>query len=94
MHLHGHDEILVAKNGHAVPSVRETTQDVAPGDFFDIEFTANNPGNWIFHYHVPHHTANKMMPGYNGAPVGMTRVFHYEGYQSVPPQYFRFQGKG
>jgi len=94
MHLHGQDEILVAKNGHAVPPVRETTQDVAPGDFFDIEFTADNPGNWIFHCHVPHHTANKMMPGYNGAPVGMIRIFHYEGYRPVPPQYFSFQGNG
>lgn len=49
MHLHGQDEVLVAKNGHAVPPVRETTQTVSPGDFFDIEFRADNPGNWIFH---------------------------------------------
>ncbi len=88
MHLHGHDEVVVAKNGHAVPVTRETTQTVAPGDFFDIEFRANNPGNWIFHCHFPHHTSNGMAAGYNGAPVGMTRIFHYEGADPVPPEYF------
>lgn len=88
MHLHGHDEVVVAKNGHAVPVTTETTQSITPGDFFDIEFRANNPGNWIFHCHFPHHTANGMNGGYNGAPVGMTRIFHYEGADPIPPEYF------
>ncbi|MDQ2880911.1 MAG: multicopper oxidase domain-containing protein [Actinomycetota bacterium] len=88
MHLHGHDEILVAKNGHAVTPTRETTDTVGPGDFAMIEFTADNPGNWIFHCHFPHHTANAMTAGYNGAPVGMTRIFHYSDYAPVPTQYF------
>lgn len=88
MHLHGHDEVVVSKNGHAEPQVRETTQTVTPGDFYEIEFSANNPGNWIFHCHFPHHTANKMSSGFNGAPVGMTRIFHYNQYAPVPPQYF------
>jgi len=88
MHLHGHDEVVVSKNGHAVPQVRETIQTVNPGDFYELEFTANNPGSWIFHCHFPHHTANGMNSGYNGAPVGMTRIFHYQGAPDVPPQYF------
>lgn len=92
MHLHGHDEVLVSKNGHPVPTVTETTQNVAPGDFFEIEFTADNPGNWVFHCHVPHHTSNKMMDGFHGGPVGMTRVFHYEGAPPVPPGYFAYAG--
>lgn len=93
MHLHGHDEVLVAKNGHAVPQVRETTQDVAPGDFYEIEFKADNPGNWIFHCHVPHHTSNAKESGFEGAPVGMTRVFHYAGFKPVPPGYFSYAGQ-
>lgn len=93
MHLHGHDEVLVDKNGHAVPPEVETTQNVAPGDFFTIEFTADNPGNWIFHCHFPHHTGNAKQPGYNGAPVGMTRIFHYAGFAPVPGNYFTYQGK-
>ena len=93
MHLHGHDEVLVSKNGHAVPQVRETTQDVAPGDFYEIEFKADNPGNWIFHCHVPHHTSNAKEAGYEGGPVGMTRVFHYAGYKPVPRGYFTYTGQ-
>lgn len=88
MHLHGHDEIVVSKNGHAEPQVRETTQTVTPGDFYELDFNANNPGNWIFHCHFPHHTSNMMNAGYHGAPVGMTRIFHYAGSAPVPPQYF------
>jgi len=53
-----------------------------------------DPAARISHCHVPHHTANKMMPGYHGAPVGMRRIFHYEGYRPVPLQYFSFQGSG
>ena len=92
MHLHGHDEVLMSKNGHPVPPVTETTQNVAPGDFFEIEFTADNAGHWIFHCHAPHHTANKMLGGYHGAPVGMTRVFHYDGFAPVPPEYYSYSG--
>ena len=28
------------------------------------------------------------MDGYHGAPVGMTRIFHYKGFRPVPPGYF------
>ncbi|GAB3662209.1 cupredoxin domain-containing protein [Glycomyces tarimensis] len=88
MHMHGHDITLVAKNGHSVPPVRETTQNVGPGDFTMLEFRANNPGNWPFHCHFPHHTSNMRLSGYLGAPVGMTRVFHYAGVPEVPQEYF------
>lgn len=88
MHLHGHDELAVSKNGHAIPLQRETTQTVSPGDFYELEFVANNPGNWVFHCHFPHHTANGMKSGFNGAPVGMTRVFHYKDFADVDPRYF------
>ena len=96
MHLHGHDFTVVSLNGHPVPPKAryfETTQDVAPGAFFEIEFVADNPGNWTFHCHVPHHTTNMMMSGWHGSPVGMTRVFHYEGFADVPSEYFSYQGQ-
>jgi FtsP/CotA-like multicopper oxidase with cupredoxin domain len=95
MHLHGHDFAVTSQNGHPVPPQarsEETTQTMGPGDFFEIEFVADNPGNWIFHCHVPHHTANAKMSGYNGAPVGMTRIFSYRDYQPVPPEYFGYEG--
>ena len=92
MHLHGMEMTEEARNGHPSPPVTETTVNVGPGEFVDLTFTVTTPGNWIFHCHVPHHTSNDMQDGYNGAPVGMTRVFHTEGYAEVPPEYFTFDG--
>jgi FtsP/CotA-like multicopper oxidase with cupredoxin domain len=37
---------------------------VNPGERYDIEFTAANPGMWMLHCHVPHHvTNNHVEPG-------------------------------
>lgn len=96
MHLHGHDFTVTSINGHPVAAEDRnevTTRDVGPGNFFEMEFTADNPGNWIFHCHFPHHTANGPFSGYNGAPVGMTKIFHYEGFDPVPQEYFEYQGE-
>lgn len=79
MHLHGFDMVIVGQNGHMrSPGDREvvTTVDIGPGNFFDVEFTADKPGSWTFHCHFPHHTANAMMSGPEGSPEGMTRVFN------------------
>ncbi len=95
MHLHGMPFEEVAKNGYAIPRSarsRETVVNLGSGEFVDIEFKVTRPGNWIFHCHVPHHTSNKKLDGYNGAPVGMTRVFHTIGYKQVSPKYFSFEG--
>lgn len=79
MHLHGADMFVVSQNGHTVPVTARsavTTVDEGPGNFFEVEFTPDKPGKWIFHCHFPHHTTNMMMAGPNGAPVGMARVFN------------------
>lgn len=94
MHLHGHPFTVVGTNYPIPLSARyqETTITVAPGQFFSIEFRADNPGNWVFHCSFLMHTSNDKLPGWHGAPVGMTRVFHYAGYAPVPPAYFSYQG--
>lgn len=46
----------------------------APGETYDIEFAADNPGTEVFHCHLPHHTA-----GPNGGDGGMLTTFHYQG---------------
>lgn len=93
MHLHGMDMKLVAINGHPLPAPQTlTTKAISPGEFFTLQFRADNPGNWIFHCSFAADQANKGMSGYLGAPVGMTRVIHYQGYQPVPPQYFSYPG--
>lgn len=79
MHLHGFDMTVVAQNGHPVPTSARyavTTVDEGPGNFFEVTFTADRPGKWLFHCHFPHHTSNSMMSGPNGSPVGMARVIN------------------
>ena len=59
MHLHGHEYRVVSSDGHYLPApLFKNTLNVAPGETWDIEFQANNPGTWAFHCHKPHHTTN------------------------------------
>ena len=77
MHLHGHNFTVVAKDGIPLPKSAQyeaNTIDVAPGETYDVEFTADNPGTWVFHCHLPHHTS-----GPNGGDGGMLTTFHYQG---------------
>jgi len=59
MHLHGTDFRIVAKDGHSVeqPLAADVVQ-VAPGERYDIAFTATEPGKWVFHCHIGHHLTN------------------------------------
>ncbi|HLG08368.1 MAG TPA: copper oxidase [Gaiellaceae bacterium] len=59
MHLHGTDFRIVAKDGHPVeqPLAADVVQ-VAPGERYDIAFTATEPGKWVFHCHIGHHLTN------------------------------------
>lgn len=60
MHLHGHEYRVVASDGSNIPVPWfKNTINVAPGETWDIEFKANNPGTWAFHCHKPHHTTNE-----------------------------------
>ncbi|UOF90911.1 copper oxidase [Fodinisporobacter ferrooxydans] len=77
MHLHGHNFKVVAKDGNPLPESAQymaNTINIAAGETYDIEFTADNPGTWVFHCHLPHHTA-----GLNGKDGGMLTAFHYQG---------------
>jgi len=61
MHLHGMPFKIVATDGHAVPEAAQLTKDtvsVAPGERYDIEFVATEPGQWMLHCHILHHTTN------------------------------------
>jgi FtsP/CotA-like multicopper oxidase with cupredoxin domain len=61
MHLHGAPFKIVATDGHPVPEIAQLTKDtvsVAPGERYDIEFTAQEPGKWMLHCHILHHTTN------------------------------------
>jgi FtsP/CotA-like multicopper oxidase with cupredoxin domain len=61
IHLHGMSFKVVAIDGMPVaPEVQQSmdTISVAPGQRFDIEFTATSPGQWMLHCHILHHTMN------------------------------------
>lgn len=72
-HLHGHSFKIVAKDGHDLPETAQTiadTVDLMPGDRYDIEFTAQEKGKWLFHCHVLSH-----VHGHDGKDTGMIQVF-------------------
>ncbi|WP_068617695.1 multicopper oxidase family protein [Paenibacillus tuaregi] len=54
MHLHGHDFKVIATDGQPVndPAViQNQLLSIAPGERYDIEFTADNPGSWFLEEH-------------------------------------------
>ena len=63
IHLHGHEFTVTGTDGGPVPlSARwpEVTTDVAVGQMRQIEFVAEEEGDWAIHCHKSHHTMNAM----------------------------------
>ena len=63
MHIHGHEFQVTGTDGGPIPhSARwpEVTTDVAVGQMRQIEFLADEEGDWAFHCHKSHHTMNAM----------------------------------
>jgi FtsP/CotA-like multicopper oxidase with cupredoxin domain len=77
MHLHGLPFKIVATDGHPVPEAAQLTKDtvsVAPGERYDIEFTATETGQWMLHCHILHHTTND-----NVEPGGLMLIVNVVG---------------
>lgn len=63
IHLHGHEFVVTGTDGGPVPATArwpEVTTDVAVGQMRQIEFLADEEGDWAFHCHKSHHTMNAM----------------------------------
>ena len=63
MHLHGHEFLVTGTDGGPTPKSSrqyEVTADVAVGQMRQLEFIADEPGDWAFHCHKSHHTMNAM----------------------------------
>lgn len=74
MHLHGHDYRVIEADGVPLPvPFFKNTLNVAPGETWDIEFIANNPGKWAFHCHKPHHMTNM----HGTSTGGMFTIINY-----------------
>ena len=65
MHLHGHTFWVTGTEGGRIPEsawIPGNTVLVGVGQSRDVEFIANNPGDWMLHCHIPHHMMNHMVP--------------------------------
>ena len=63
MHIHGHTLHVTGTEGGRIPQAAwqpGNTELVGVAQARDIEFVANNPGDWMIHCHLPHHMMNQM----------------------------------
>jgi hypothetical protein len=63
IHLHGHEFLITGTDGGPTPKstrMYEVTTDVAVGQMRQIDFLADEEGDWAFHCHKSHHTMNAM----------------------------------
>ena len=63
IHLHGHEFFVTGTEGGRQPKSTwgpGNTVLVGVAQSRDVEFIANNPGNWMLHCHLPHHMMNQM----------------------------------
>jgi len=63
IHLHGHEFEVTGTDGGPTPigsRWMEVTADIAVGQMRQIEFIADEEGDWAFHCHKSHHTMNAM----------------------------------
>ncbi|HEX5391125.1 MAG TPA: copper oxidase [Burkholderiaceae bacterium] len=66
IHLHGHEFEVTGTDGGPVPLTArwpEVTTDVAVGQMRQLEFIADEEGDWALHCHKSHHTMNAMGHG-------------------------------
>ncbi|MEH6998868.1 MAG: copper oxidase [Limnobacter sp.] len=63
IHIHGHEFEVTGTDGGPTPKNSrwpEVTVDIAVGQMRQMEFVANEEGDWAFHCHKSHHTMNAM----------------------------------
>jgi FtsP/CotA-like multicopper oxidase with cupredoxin domain len=74
MHIHGGPFEVVAVDGVTLqPSARyhADTVDVGPGQRYDVIWTAREPGKWLIHCHIGHHTENDSVSVEGGGGLTM-----------------------
>ena len=63
IHMHGHEFMVTGTDGGPVPRTArwpEVTTDIAVGQMRQLEFIADEEGDWAVHCHKSHHTMNAM----------------------------------
>ena len=96
IHLHGHEFLVTGTDGGPTPkSTRwyEVTTDVAVGQMRQIEFLADEEGDWAFHCHKSHHTMNAM--GHNiPTMIGVDHKGLVKQLRKVVPEYMVMGERG
>ena len=81
MHLHGHTFWVTGTEGGRIPEsawIPTNNVLVSVGQSRDVEFIANNPGDWMVHCHILHHMMNHMVSMVGPMP-GMTNGKQHPG---------------
>jgi FtsP/CotA-like multicopper oxidase with cupredoxin domain len=96
MHMHGFQFWVTGGDGGRWQRSawrREVTELVGVGQTRDIEFVADEPGDWVFHCHKAHHTMNAMGHGIPN-PVGVKQQQIAQGIRELMPGYMAMGERG
>ncbi len=77
MHVHGGAFEVVQTDGNPIPEsarIEKDTINVGPGERYDVIWEAREPGKWLIHCHIPHHTTNDNVEEDGGG--GLTMVIN------------------
>jgi manganese oxidase len=80
MHIHGGPFTIVQTDGNPVPpaaQLQKDTVNVGPGERYDVIWEAQEPGQWLLHCHIAHHTTNDNVEEQGGG--GLTMIIDVEG---------------
>jgi len=96
MHLHGYLFQVTGGNGGRLPRAawrNEVTELVGVGQTRDLEFIADEPGDWAFHCHKSHHTMNAMGHGVP-SPLGVRQGDLADSLRQLLPAYMAMGENG
>lgn len=96
IHVHGHEFAVTGTDGGPVPKAArwpEVTVDVAVGQMRQVEFVADEEGDWALHCHKSHHTMNAMG---HGVPtmIGVDHRGLVKKLQKIVPEYMVMGERG
>lgn len=80
MHIHGGPFTVVEIDGFPVSEAARTLRDtvnVGPGQRYDVIWEAREPGTWLPHCHINHHTTNSNVEQEGGG--GLMLIIEVEG---------------
>ena len=96
IHLHGHEFTVTGTDGGPTPKTSrwpEVTTDIAVGQMRQLEFLADEPGDWSFHCHKSHHTMNAM--GHNvPTMIGVEHTGIAQKITNLIPDYMAMSERG